>query len=177
MKISKNPAGFLIIAALVAALWLIGTISGKGEIKTIDFTPSEQTSSAQPFKSNDPQLGTEGDQLELNGTVILVGRIWASDTPNPILGDRTCAPVVYRNMGDEPIQVSQFDWKLTTPAGLTLDAAIGGATKMLPFGAIEPRGATEGHVCFATKHENRGLWKLTYKPSVWTNGSLTWTNQ
>ena len=144
--------------------------------------PSEQKSSptctatAAAPPPTEPNTGTEGDQLSLNGTTILVGRIWAG-SPNVILGDQTCAPVAYRNMSGEPIRVSQFDWELTTPAGLTLDATIGAEKKMLPFGTIEPRGATEGHVCFDVKHENRGVWTLKYKPSIWTNGELTWTSQ
>lgn len=175
IKIRDNLPSFALILVAVTGLYLLGA-TGTDKPK-IDFTPSPQTATAAPFVPATPDTGTEGDQLDLNGTTILVGRIWAGNEPNPFLGDRTCAPIAYRNMSDSNIQLSQYDWQLQTPAGLILDAAVGGATKMLPWGTIAPRGAAEGHVCFATKFENRGRWTITYKPSAWSNDKLTWTNQ
>lgn len=176
IKIRDNPLGFLIMVLLATGLfvWACNSDPAVQRENRLDLNPYPTSAPATPKSL---ASGTEGDQLELNGTVVLVGRIWASDQSNKILGDRTCAPVVYRNMSDEPIRVSPLDWKLTTPAGLTLDATFGGAAKMLPFGEIQPRGATEGSVCFDVPHENRGLWTLKYKPSIWSDGELTWTNQ
>lgn len=175
-RVRNNLGKFTIILGLAVLIWLVGKYGNDdGPAKIINFTPSDRTATAPPHAPDQPNTGTEGDQLDLNGTTILVGRIWTGDTD--ILGDRTCAPVAYRNMSDSDIQVAQYDWKLTTPQGLTLDATVGGATKMLPWGTIQPRGSAEGHVCFAAKFQNVGRWTLTYQPSMWSSDKLTWTNQ
>ncbi len=175
-RVRDNMGKFAICLLLVAALYAWGKAGADDTKPTINFTPSDRTATAVSPPPT-ATTGTEGDQLTLNGVSILVGRIWDGNEPNPFLGDRTCAPVAYRNMSDEPVDVSQYDWKLTTPGGLTLDATIGGANKMLPYGAIQPRGATEGHVCFDAKFTNQGRWTLVYQPSAWSSDKLTWTNQ
>lgn len=176
IRIRDNPMAFFIMV-LLTVLILVLSCNNDPAVKHESSRPPAATPAILDQPVTAPTTGTEGDELNLNGTTILVGRIWASDKPNPILGDRTCAPVVYRNQSDDAVRISPFDWKLTTPQGLTLDATIGGATEMLPFAEIQPRGAAQGSVCFATKHENAGLWTLKYKPSIWSNGELTWTNQ
>ncbi len=175
---------FSVIFVLVAFSKFAGTPN-----PTINFTPSTQTATASPVAAgtvSGASLGAEtpasttgrtGDQLSLNGLSVLVGRIWATDQPSPILGDRTCADIAFRNQSGTPVDISMFDWKLTTPQGLTLDATIGGESLMLPFATVEQGGAATGSVCFATKFANAGTWTLKYKPSIWSNDQLTWTNQ
>lgn len=175
-KTTTNLRRAGIALLIVIALIVLGRLNAD-DTPTVQFTPSDRTATAAAPPPQADTEGTEGDQLTLDGVTILVGRIWEGNEPNQFLGDRTCAPVAYRNLSDSPVQLSQYDWKLTTPAGLTLDAAIGGANKMIPFGTIEPRGAAEGHVCFGAKFDNQGLWTLTYQPSMWSNDKLTWTNQ
>lgn len=173
-KVRDNLGKFLIMLIVATGIFVYAKLGGDDTAPTVRFTPSDRTATASPAPPASLRDGHTGDQLDLNGTVILAGRIWSGETD--ILGDRTCAPIAFRNMTDDDVRVTQFDFKLITPAGLQLDATVGGATKMLPFGTTKPRGAAEGHVCFAQKFENRGTWTLVYQPSAWSDDKLTWTN-
>lgn len=168
----------LIIGGVFLALTVLAVIFGESDTTTkpdsnnesvVSDTPAPETEGAPGRENMDEAQENNANEgvLQMGETADVKGlMVTASnfrDQGADVFGNNiVCADVHFQNDSDKETQVSQFDFDLTTPSGITIDTTISTYGE-LQTATVNPGGNLGGTVCFDSDAAP-GEYKLTYAP-------------
>lgn len=156
-----------IIAGVLILLVILGSLIG-----------GDDSESSNGDQNNAANSAGDGDTTVAVGETINMDRMDATVTRffnagATVLGENNvCADVTLTNTHDGALDIGQFDWKLTDPAGVTRDSTISEFSNF-EFAQLNPGANYEGTICFDSDGAP-GEYKLEYQEGF-IGGSATWT--
>lgn len=177
MKWALIILGVLILLSLITALFGDNSEDGESSVAPSPVTSapadgesvagdSPQQDSVAPAEQSEQSDQGEADLLigetaDLKGLLVTASGL--RDEGVDVLGtNHICVDVAVDNGADKAFDVNQFDFNLTTPAGITVDSTFTGSSD-LQTAKVNPGGKLGGTVCFESE-ALPGEYKVAYEP-------------
>lgn len=173
----------LIILGVLLLLGLIGGLMGEsGDDATpqsateTGIAAEQETGAPEPVKekAGDAQAKNEalaiGETADLKGLKVTVAGL-RDEGVDVLDTNHVCVDVAVKNDSAKAVDVSQFAFSLTTPAGITVDSTFTGSTDF-QTATVNPGGQMSGVICFESDGAP-GEYVVGYEP-FWATRTAFW---
>ncbi|WP_133064746.1 DUF4352 domain-containing protein [Corynebacterium hadale] len=133
--------------------------------------PEEKKKAADNETTGDDTLQI-GETADIKGLKITADG-FRDDGADVLGNNHICTDVAITNDSNKAVDFNQFDFNLTTPAGITVDSTIT-TSGDFQTAKVNPGGSMSGTVCFESAAEP-GEYKLGYEP-LWAMRKAYWTS-
>lgn len=139
--------GLFVIAGLVGGDDSESDLSRNGSTSDDEAVPASTQEVAQDSAaSNDSNTFQVGETADLKGLNLTVENL-RNDGADVFGNNHVCVDVTVQNDSSKAVDVSQFDFALTTPAGITVNSTFTESSD-LQTATVNPGGSLAGTVCY-----------------------------
>lgn len=159
------------LVLLVVVLIANGTGSGGSEPETTGESAEQVSEEALPAKDpaflgaqENDTVGQPGDTLEVEGvditaTALFTGKPSYNDAPT------VCTTITMKNISDEVVIFSSYNWNLQNPSGFIGSNSPDGSDNFAPAnGKLAAGGTITGDICFPDNTTEKGAFVVLYTP-------------